>query len=194
MVLALWVHTITYGEGAVAVGTLALAGITGYLGIETRATARAAREAVESSEEPFVIATPTDALESMFLRKHELPQSGTIPPFTIHRAVENDGESHFVRLKLWNIGLGPAIVEQVSLRRSDENYIDGLPRFYTLGTDRAADTEIPSSRWRESCAALLTIGYRHASGRRYETNSDVTIKGNLVDCVTYVRTRVEDRR
>ena len=70
-----WVHTLTYGDLLVGVGTLALAGITAYLGIETRATARAARQAVEGSEEPFVIATPTDQAELMQLRNHEKPHS-----------------------------------------------------------------------------------------------------------------------
>jgi hypothetical protein len=45
-------HTLAYGDILVGGGTLALAGVTVYLGAETRASARAARGAVEASEEP----------------------------------------------------------------------------------------------------------------------------------------------
>jgi hypothetical protein len=194
----LWVHTISYGEAAVAFGTLALAGITGYLGIETRATARAARQAVEASEEPFVIATPIDSVEAMTLRNHEqqamvsLPP--TRPPFQIHRAEEDGGGGRgFVRLRLWNIGLGPTIVENLSLYRGGESFLSDLPQFYTLAVGTIADVEVPVRRWRDPCAATLAINYTHADGREYLTNSAVTIRGNIVSCVTYERTRPPKR-
>jgi hypothetical protein len=44
---------MTLGELAVAVGTGVLALLTGWLGFQTRAAAKAAQEAVEESEEPF---------------------------------------------------------------------------------------------------------------------------------------------
>ena len=140
-----------------------------------------------------MIATPTERLELMALRPHERPQFGAIPPFEIHRAHEKDGEGFFVRMKLWNIGLGPAIVEQVRLRRSNVDFLDSLGRFYTLGAGHAADIEIPSLRWKSSCAATLTITYRHASGRQYTTNSEVTIQDEIVSCLTYKRSRVDER-
>ena len=193
------IHTLTFGELIVGVGTGLLALFTGYLGIETRKSARATQAAVETSEEPFVIATPTHGLEFMRLREHERPQSGVRPPFEIHRAFEDDGEDrYFVRLKLWNIGLGPAIVEQVHLRRGDADFVDGLDRFYPLGVGNSVDIEVRSSEWRNSCAATLTIIYKHASGRTYETNSEVTIEERIVHqvvtCLTYKRQRAPIER
>jgi hypothetical protein len=123
--------SLTVGEFAVGAGTFLLALFTVYLGWETRKSAKAARDAVESSEVPFVIASATDKWEKvMKLRPHENPQrvGGKLPPLAIHRAVEEDGETHFVRLKLWNIGLGPAIVEEIHLRRAGMDFLDGPRR------------------------------------------------------------------
>ncbi len=182
--------SITLGELAVAVGTLALAAITVFLGVETRKSARAAQEAVEASEEPFVIATPTDNLNAMTLRTHERPQIGTVPPVAIHRADNGDG-TYFVRLKLWNIGSGPAIVQQVRLFR-DQDYLDGLEGFTTVGAGQAADIEIPSSAWpRSSAAATLTIDYTRASGLAYRTSQAVVIEDRIVQSTTYARARVK---
>ena len=188
-----WVHTLTYGDLLVGVGTLALAGITAYLGIETRATARAARQAVEGSEEPFVIATPTDQAALMQLRSHEKPQlqDGVLPPFEIHRAHEEDphADQHFVRMKLWNIGLGPAIVENVILRSGDGfNYLDTLPQFFPLAVGSFVDIEIGSEMWPAGGGnQLMRIIYTHASGRRYETTSVAAIYSEIVMCKTYER-------
>jgi hypothetical protein len=86
------VHTLTVGDLLVGGGTLALAAVTVYLGFETRASARAAREAVEAFEEPFVIATPTDDVGAMQLRTGEFSGvRSTGPPREIHRSQEPDG-------------------------------------------------------------------------------------------------------
>jgi hypothetical protein len=186
-------HSLTFGELIVGVGTGLLALFTGYLGLETRKSARAAQTAVESSEEPFVIATPTDSLEDMALRGHEHPQSGQRPPFVIHRAYDNDG--HFVRLRLWNIGLGPGIVERVQLRlRDSTELLDSLERFYPLAVGHVADIEVRSLAWPDwspvAAAATLVVTYTHASGRLYATRSVATIEDQFVFCISYKRERV----
>jgi hypothetical protein len=184
--------SLTLGDLIVGAGTLALAGFTAWLGFSTRASAKAAQEAVESSEEPFVIATPTDNLKAMILRPHELPQGGSVPPFTIHRALDVGGKGSFVRLRLWNIGQGPAIVTAVGLTSSDGGDLVGqLEQHYAVGANGVADVEIPSPGWpAHAGVGLLTIDYFRASGVRYRTTSEAEIGDPLVTCRTYSRSRL----
>jgi hypothetical protein len=181
--------SMTLGEFAVGAGTALLAGFTGWLGFEARASAKAAKEAVEASEEPFVIATPTDNPDAITLRGKELSEPvGWRPPLEIHRVRDRDG-THFVRLKLWNIGSGPAIVQQVALQR-DRDFLDDLDGFKPIGAGHAADIEITSPAWpRSSAAATLTIDYTRASGLAYRTSQAVVVEGPIVLSTTYERSR-----
>jgi hypothetical protein len=183
-------ESMTLGDLVVGIGTLLLAGFTCWLGFETRASAQATQEAVEASEEPFVIATPTDHLENMNLRYSEEVdlRRDVSPPFEIHRADNMDG-THFVRLKLWNVGSGPAIVQQVSIRRDGEHaLLDGLAHAQPIGAGVGADIEIGSSAWpMSSREATLTIDYMRASGLAYRTRSDVVVDDRLVLVKTYQR-------
>jgi len=183
--------TLTLGDLIVGVGTLALAVFTAWLGFSTRAAARASQAAVEASEEPFVIATPTDDIKKMKLTRMEGQQPrGTAPPFEIHRTGE--AGAHFVRLKLWNIGSGPAIVENVELTRGNERFLDGLAHFQPVGAGQAADIEVGSSAWPVSSrAATLTIDYTRASGLAYRTRQEVVIDNPLVLTKTYRRERLD---
>jgi hypothetical protein len=188
--------SLTLGDVIIGVCTLVLAGFTAWLGFSTRASAKATQAAVEASEEPFVLATPTDNLEAMILRPHERPQGGHIPPFAIHRASDVEGKGSFVRLKLWNIGHGPAIATAVQLLNHDDtNLLGELYQHYALPAGGPADIEIPSPRW----VALpgkgrLVIHYAHANGRQYLTTSEVDIDDPLVHCKTYERTRPKAER
>jgi hypothetical protein len=195
MVGLVLVSSLTLGDLIVGVGTLALAGFTAWLGFSTRASAKAAREAVEASEEPFVIATPTDNLQAMILREHELPQVGHIPPFTIHRALDVGGKGSFVRLRLWNIGQGPAIVTAVQLNSPDgADLLGELQQHYAVGAGGIADIEIPSPGWPATRGdGVLTIDYFRASGVLYRTASDADIGDPLVTCRTYRRSRLTAR-
>ena len=185
--------SITLGELAVGVGTLALAGITVFLGVETRKSARAAQEAVEASEEPFVIATSTPRLEDMTLRSHEAPQLGHPPPIAIHRALD-DGGASFVRLRLWNIGQGPAIVTAVQLRGLEgADLLGELYKFYPVAAGGPADIEIRSPGWPATtpCDGVLTIDYFRASGLVYRTTSQALIGDPTLECRTYQRSRLD---
>jgi hypothetical protein len=182
-------NSLTFGDLIVGAGTLALACFTAWLGFETRASAKAAQAAVEASEEPFVIASPTPDWALMRLLPHELPAQGQGPPLEIHRA-GGDTEDSFLRLRLWNIGSGPAIVQQVRLSR-DREFLAGLPRFQPVGAGQVADIEIPSPAWPPSSrAATLTVGYTRASGIEYRTSQEVVIEGTLVLARTCRRIRV----
>jgi hypothetical protein len=111
-----------------------------------------------------------------------------VSPFAIHRAKDNDG-TYFVCMKLWNIGSGPAIVQNVRMSR-DTDYLGDLPHFQPVGAGHAADIEIPCRAWpRSSRAATLQIEYRRANGIAYVAASAVTIDGQLVLCRTYARRR-----
>jgi hypothetical protein len=187
---------MTIGELAVAVGTGLLAAFTCWLGFETRASAKAAQEsakaaeeAVEASEEPFVIATPTSDRKLMTPRTHELVQDGDPPPLAIHRALGNGSEGSFVRLRLWNIGQGPAIVTGVQLQGPDGGDCLGNPhQHYALGAGGVADIEIPSPGWPATLGdGTLTVDYVRASGVRYRTISDVSVGDPTVQCRTYQR-------
>ncbi len=181
--------TLTLGDLIVGVGTLALAAFTAWLGFSTRAAAKASQAAVEASEEPFVIATPTDDIKKMKLTRLESQQPRGIAPFEIHRTGE--AGAHFVRLKLWNIGSGPANVQGVALTRGNERFLDGLAHFQPIGAGQAADIEVGSSAWpMSSRAATLTIDYTRASGLAYRTTQEVVIDDPLVLTKTYSRERL----
>jgi hypothetical protein len=67
-------------------------------------------------------------------------------------------------MRLWNIGTGPAIVEQVVLERVEgENCLGDLPGgFRPIGTGQAADMEISSPRWPTTLGdGTLRIRYTH---------------------------------
>jgi hypothetical protein len=190
-----WAHEITYGDALVGVGTLLLALFTVYLGLETRSSARAARLAVETAEEPFVVATPTPELRLMRLRDYET--SGEPSEVYIHRSVdpENNGQS-FVRLRLWNLGNGPAITTAVGMTSDDTDLVGPISQDYVLGPQGVADIEIPSYRWvdrNRSPSGTLEILYRHSSGRSYRTTSEISIAGPFVTCQTYERARCVKR-
>lgn len=185
--------SMTLGEAFVGFGTLMLAAFTAWLGFSTRTSAKAAREAVEAAEEPFVIATPTPLDGTvMRLREHEVPQVGTLPPDGIHRALDGAGGS-FVRLRLWNVGQGPAIVTGVQLRPGDGNdALGGFDRHYPIAAGAVADIEIPSPAWpATACEGVLSIDYVRATGRRYRTASVASIGDPIVTCRTYNRTRLD---
>jgi hypothetical protein len=188
-----WNAGLSAGELGVTIGTLTLAGFTARLGTWTRRSAKAAQEAVDETEEPFVIATPTDDPRAIHLRPHEIPPNPT-PPLTIHRAEDTEDGVYFVRLKLWNIGSGPAIIRAISLSSDDgASYLDSPAAFHPVGTGQAADIEVSAPRWPSAspAAAKLTIQYFRANGATYLTESDVVIEGSIVTCYTYRRSRPE---
>jgi hypothetical protein len=184
--LALLTRRVAAGTKDVASETRDLAGETRKLAAATETSARAARDAVEAMEEPFVIAVPM-VPTAISLRGHE-----SQPPPGIHRALGGP-EGPFVRMRLWNIGSGPAIVEHVILKRSEQaDCLGPLPGgFRPIGAGQAADLEIPSPSWPAVLGdGILTITYTHASGRRYQTRSDASIGDPVIKCLTYARSRV----
>jgi hypothetical protein len=94
-----------------------------------------------------VIATSTPRWEDMKLRPHEAQslQGGDPPPIAIHRALGSGGAGSFVRLRLRNIGQGPAVVTAVQIRSNGANLLDSLYQNYPVAAGGPADIESPVS-------------------------------------------------
>lgn len=190
-----WVHTATYGDAVVAGCVLLLALLVAVLGLQVRASARAARDAAESGEEPFVVATPTPEARLMDLRPGEGQGEAGAPPAQIHHADPGHDEG-FVRMRLLNIGLGPAVATRVRLFAAGHEWLPEMPQFYPLPAGAFADVELDAPHWpaTEIDGAVLTVLYRHADGREYRTLSDASIEEELLHCATHQRQRQVKRR
>lgn len=163
------------GELLVGTATLLLATITAWLARRTSRQVTISekglgltRESIEAFEKPFMIATP-DANYTMLGFKEVGPQH---PGW------------RFV-YRLWNLGKGPAIVENMSL-------VDNRGREYLTSSERmerpiAVDppvfdglsTLVDNSAPGTNTELTLRIRYRSASGRRYTTVSRVEVTDDL---------------
>ena len=163
------------GELLVGTATLLLATITAWLARRTSRQVMISekgldltRESIEAFEKPFMIATP-DVNHTLLGFKEVGPQH---PGW------------RFV-YRLWNLGKGPAIVENMSL-------VDSSGREYLTSNERmerpiAVDppvfdglsTLVDNSAPKANTELTLRILYRSASGRRYTTVSRVQVTGDL---------------
>lgn len=175
---------INLGELIVGVGTLALAGITWRLArttgqsvAATQESAEAERASVEAMAMPYIIATPED----------------DSPRDEIYRVQPRDGGGGTLRLCLWNFGSGPGIVTNLRLVCRDEQLLVDLPRGIPLAAGSQFNANIDVVSWPTSPkAATLVVEYVHSNGRSYQTESDVTIEDNLLRCLTFRRSPVEE--
>lgn len=184
VVLAVITRGIANKTNDVAVVTRDLAGETKRLAVATEQSAQAAQAAVEAVDEPFVIAVPSPLVVFDVLEEDHVDG--------IHRGLAQP-VGPIVRLRLWNIGMGPAIVERVTLSRPGEgDCLGDLPGgFRPVRAGQAADMEIPSPQWPAVLGdGRLTIRCRHADGRSYETRSEASIGDPVVTCLTYARSRL----
>lgn len=188
------------GDLLVGFGTLALAWFTWRLARTTadsattsERTATAAERSAEAALRsldaigmPFVIAVPTP-YEAILLGDHELPQWGVAPPACIHRASRGGG--WFVRMRLMNIGSGPAVVIGVGLSRADDaDFLDRIAEHVPIAPGQTSDIEVSSSAWPSTPrTATLQLEYAHANGGIYTTTSEVNIDRDLMWCRTYVQ-------
>jgi hypothetical protein len=193
-ILAISGH-ITWGEVLVGGGTFALACVTVWLGFETRASAKAAREAVEASEEPYVIpaVTPPDIALEMGHVEEQDPFGLPTALYAIHRAMMGGSRIDHLWLRLWNIGDGPAIVTGVGLQWTETDLLGPLDALYSVPAGGVADIRVPCPKWPSvfDQPGALTIDYVRASGTHYQTTSEVRFNDPTLRCVTYARTRLE---
>jgi hypothetical protein len=167
---------MTAGELLVGVGTLALAAFTAWLAARTSAEVkvseeqiRLSREGIEALDRPFIIASPDE--------EHSLLGFAEVGP-------QHAGWRFVYRL--WNIGKGPAIVENMSLvdastqreyltsNEKMERPVAMQPPVYD-GLSQLVSNSPPGA----GAELILRITYRSASGTRYVTSSRVQVTGNL---------------
>jgi hypothetical protein len=187
---------INTGELLVALGTVLLAGVTWRLSRRTaasvdvaRQTAEAERASVDAMHMPFVIAVPTPITDLAALHEAEFREVPLVDiPSVIHRKAKST--SYWVLgLRLWNLGVGPAIVKGLRLTDGDgTEYLDDTSPDQPCAAGQSYDPEIEISQWPDnSRAATLTIDYVDASGKPYVTESKAWINGDAVTCTTHRR-------
>jgi hypothetical protein len=187
---------INTGELLVALGTILLAGVTWRLSRRTaasvdvaRQSAEAERASVDAMHMPFVIAVPTPIGDLATLHEAEFRD---VPfadiPAAIHCKAKSTSYS-VLRLRLWNIGVGPAIVKGLRLTDGDgTEYLDDTSPDEPCAAGQAYDPEIEISQWPDDDSpATLTIDYVDASGKPYLTESKAWIRNDAVTCTTHRR-------
>lgn len=171
---------MSLGELLVAAGTLALAGFTWWLAqktsqevAKTEEGLQLTRESIEAQDMPFVIGSP-DPSVSPSIRIRAFP----------------DGLG-FLSIRLWNLGKGPAMVSELSLRTGDGDLLNPLEVQIPVATGEVRDLTHPIAgsvddlpeRW----SGELLILYSHASGARYVTVSKVDVDARALTCRSYSR-------
>jgi hypothetical protein len=193
------------GELLVGLATLALAIFTWRLAKTTktsveqatlsaeaaRDSADAERATVEAMQMPYVIAVPIP-YDDLITHHGDDYREVTRPevPREIH-VMGTPVEGLWIRLRLENIGAGPAITDGLSL------VLDG--RGDVLDDD---ETQVPirAGSWRDTDVSLgqteppdedgrLVINYRSADGTRYETASRILSGDRKLYCLTFERGR-----
>jgi len=168
---------MTAGDLLVGIGTLALALFTAWLAQRTSREVRLneanlalTRESIEALDRPFVIASPSNLYKTMAFREFE----------------EHPG-MRFIYC-LWNVGKGPAIVDQVALldRRGVDHLaeMDSIQRAIAVDGVRDEITPVSSDGLPgpgyPTDELKLQISYRSASGRRYMTESMLMVTSDLL--------------
>lgn len=177
---------INLGDLLVAIGTLLLAFFTYRLATRTSRVAALterglalSRESIEALDRPFIIASPDE--------QHQLLG------FSNQLGPEHEGWRFVYRL--WNLGKGPAIVEQMSLVDPDSSreYLDEsekMERSVAMNPPvHDGLTKLRNGTPGAGANLLLKITYRSASGSRYATVSRLLVTDNLsCICTDFQRT------
>jgi hypothetical protein len=171
-----WKSDLTAGDAVVgfgtlllAVGTFSLAWITRRDVASTERELALTKQSVDALDMPYVIGVPNPKLGGGIVLDEKL------------------------RIRLWNIGKGPALVEAVSLSSIAEPFQLIAEPFLTaelpIQAGEVRDEEFDAESGVRAGIRVLRITYRHSNGERYETCSEVEIDGGnqQVRCVTYRR-------
>jgi len=188
-VLASWLHLsgeLTLGELIVGLGTLALAFFTWQLARRTKQEVKKTeeslqltRDSMEAQDMPFVVPSPPAKL------------GATTPVLNVYL-----GRERFW-LGLWNLGKGPAMVTEVSLRTGDGDLLQPLEAQVAVAAGSSLDqlvplslslADLPGDAW----TATLLIVYSHASGSPYVTVSKVDVEGEKATCRDFRRAPAGD--
>lgn len=190
------VEEISIGDFVVGVSTIVMAVLTGFLAWQTRRSVlsaedeirlttdqvRISRQTMEAQSRPFLV--PTDSVDYMVTLKGEV----TLPV----QFLEFDGKKCFV-FRLWNVGIGPAIVNEISMRVDGRECLEPLDEQVLIDVNIGVSDQRRPLRIAESLATepgTLRIKYADASGVVYSTESDYEVRENGVfRFLSYVQTR-----
>lgn len=175
-----FVGDLTLGDALVAGGTLALAGVTFWLAWQTRREVALStdsidlsRQGLEAQDMPFVIAV-------------RAPRENTVGTYMTWGMDEH--EATHLRLRLWNIGRGPAIVRDVRVELEGD-VLEPLPREIPIGAKEVADLEIPAKKDPPpgNQVGAVRVYYAHSSGTEYMTKSSARVAERGVRCTDFDR-------
>lgn len=137
----------------------------------------AERSSMEAMAMPYIIAVPRQNAQA------------------VRRAqMQTDGADWTLRPSLWNLGSGPGIVTSIRLRTSEaDELLVPLWRSIPIAPGDQFAAEVGIADWPQSLrSGKLTIEYLHSNGRSYRTESQVTIDGGELRCLTFRRSAVEE--
>jgi hypothetical protein len=216
-----WDGYITFGDAVVGVGTLGLALFTWRLAGATKKSIKAGEKSAGAAEKSAASsdAAVKAAIENIEIDKQGVdamkaqveamsvpyvvpirdpnyvtePSGDKLPMWRpIHRALV-DGR-RVVRLRLLNIGSGPAIVTGVQFTavKTGVDLLAAHGRAYPLaGSEAAEDVELPTGPTWPSNPSDLTyaIDYKAVDGRQFRTVGDALLHraGEEIECLSFTR-------
>lgn len=173
------------GEAIVGLGTLALAWFTWRLARQTKREVDAStesigltRQSIEAQDMPYVIAVA-------------IPEGVGERRFWMRWRKRRDVERVYLRLRLWNIGRGPAIVRDIKLLfPAEEDLLYARQGEVPLGPDQEYDQlvlDVNGEPPGGEQLGQLRVYYAHTSGTEYMTVSPAKVGDLGVKCTGFRR-------
>jgi hypothetical protein len=188
--LAKFEDTLTLGDALVAFGTLALAGVTFWLALQTRrevklstSSIELARQGIEAQDMPFVICVPNP----------DQTDANGLSNIETRMWWDAFVDGYRLQMRLWNIGKGPAIVRDVRLLLGDDSDILWQRNVdlgeLVIGPAEVHDIDVPSSGNQPPAEQMgeMHIYYAHSSGSEYMTSSSCPVGPGGVRCANFER-------
>jgi hypothetical protein len=170
---------LTAGDVLVGVGTLLLA-LLAYLSV------RVARASMVAQDAPLVIGAHVPA-ETEVAQKYaglgfDPPRAGLLP----------DGYFPSFVMRLWNVGRGPAVVQDVRLDFGSGDALRPMPSHVIVDAGRAFDgvwtsLDVAEDQRDAELTGTLRIIYSHPNGDLLETVSRVDLRGRALFFRTILR-------
>jgi len=175
-------NQLTAGDLLVGIGTLLLA-VFAFLSV------RAAHVTVEAQDAPLVIGANVPASSSV---AEACPGQKFDPPFA---GVLADGSQFAFVMQLWNVGRGPAVVQDVRLVIEGAEVLRPFPSHVIVPVGDVHDGvwstfELPETKRDSDLSGTLRIIYTHPNGKLLQTVSRVDLHKRGLSVRTIRRHRV----
>lgn len=182
-------NDLSLGDAIVGAGTLALAAVTFWLAWQSRREVQVSTESIdltrkglEIQDMPFLITIP----EPEQIRNLDV----TTNPNLMWWGWEPAEDIYSLRLRLWNIGKGPAIARDVRLQADGREVLRGRSAWggeLVIGPDDSRDLNmtLEGEPPDDDHDGLLRIYYAHPLGEEYMTRSHVLVSPGGVRCTNY---------